>query len=153
MIYSIYIAQEHGGRQQFVTDVELIAGCGITGDRNYGESESPGQNITFIELEETENFNQMFSQNISIFAPRRNVITKGVRLNPLVGVDFYIGNIKFRGIEFCEPCVTLGELLENETISKVEVIKAFIKRAGLRADVLSSGKLSVGMEFKVHEAA
>ena len=145
MIEEIYIAKESKKEQIKVTEIQLVAGSGIVGDRNFGESRWPGQNITFIESEEIESFNEVYGQNISMEATRRNVITKGVRLNELVGKKFTIGGIKFLGVELCEPCSFLGELLENKTISKKNVVKNFVHKGGLRADILSNGNLSVGM--------
>ena len=152
MIEEIYIAAESGGNQEKVEEVELVAGAGIVGDRNFGKDRWLGQNVTFIEQEEIEAFNRDYGQNIASDSTRRNIITKNIRLNDLVGKEFSIGEAKFRGIELCEPCANLGELLQNDMISKKEVMKAFLHKGGLRADILSSGKISVRMKFEITQA-
>ena len=148
MIKAIFTASENLGGQRQVPEIDLVAGKGIKGDRNFDRSQWPGQNITFIELEEINAFNQRFSQQISLSDTRRNVITEGVRLNDLVGQIFRIGDVSFKGVELCEPCSTLGALLQNDSVSKKAVVKAFTHKAGLRADILSDGQISVGMQIE-----
>lgn len=148
MIKAIFTASENLGGQRQVPAIDLVAGKGIKGDRNFDRSLWPGQNITFIELEEINAFNQRFSQQISLSDTRRNVITEGVRLNDLVGQIFRIGDVSFKGVELCEPCSTLGALLQNDSLSKKAVVKAFTHKAGLRADILSDGQISVGMQIE-----
>lgn len=148
MIKSIHIAEEHRGTQQTLPEVRLIAGRGIIGDRNFDKSRWPGQNITFVETEEIARYNTAYRQVIAGHATRRNVITEGVRLNELVGREFRIGGVRFRGVELCEPCAFLGELLANEGTTQKDVIKAWIGHGGLRADVLSDGTMKVGMHFE-----
>ncbi|WP_298863878.1 MOSC domain-containing protein [uncultured Gimesia sp.] len=148
MIEALYIAKERNAPQEQVESIELVEGKGIVGDRYFGRSDYPGQQITFIEREEIESYNQRFEQNIDLCDTRRNVITHGVRLNDFVGKTFQIGEVKFMGVELCEPCATLGGRLENEAIQKTDVIKAFVNKGGLRADVLSSGCIKVGMRIE-----
>lgn len=147
MIESIYIAPEHSANQQQVEEINLVAKSGIVGDRNFNKSNWPGQNITFIEQEEIDAYNSACGQNIEQRATRRNIITKGIRLNELVGKEFTIGSVKFLGIELCEPCRTLGEILENDAMPRKDVVKAFLHKSGLRADILTDGTISVGMEI------
>lgn len=147
MIEALFIAKARNAVQEQVESIELVEGKGIVGDRNFEQSNWPGQNLTFIEQEEIENYNREFQQNISISDTRRNIITKGVRLNDLVGKTFQVGTVKLKGVELCEPCATLGSALENETIKNADVVKAFLHKGGLRADVLSSGVIGVGMSI------
>ncbi len=149
MIKAIYVASKQKQAQISVSDVEVRMGFGITGDRHFKKRSRVGQNITFIESEEITRFNQNFNQNIKMQATRRNIITQDVRLNQLVGYEFSIGDVKFKGIELCEPCILLGRILKTERLSEKDIIRAFWGKAGLRADVISSGILSVGMPFKL----
>ena len=151
MIEAIYIAPTKDAEQENVQSAELLQGKGIIGDRAFGKIKNPGQNVTFVEVEEIDNYNNAFGQAIDQSATRRNFVTKGIRLNDLVGKEFSIGYVKFRGIELCEPCSKLAGLLENNTISKKEVVKALLHKTGLRADVLTDGTISVGMSFVVHK--
>lgn len=153
MIEAIFVSKKPRGALQKVNEVQVVLGSGITGDRNFNKSKWPGQNITLIEIESIEKYNSRYGQNIELGATRRNIITKGVDLNALVGQDFSIGEARFRGIELCEPCSVLGKLLENEHISRAEVVKAFLGCGGLRADIIGSGILSVGMHIVGHSNA
>ncbi|WP_417499648.1 MOSC domain-containing protein [Methylophaga sp.] len=152
MIHTIYIAEHNLGKQLKVDKVDLIMGKGIVGDRNFDRAQWPGQNITFIEMEEIEAFNNNYQQRIQLADTRRNVITQGIRLNDLVGKEFLIGGVRFKGIELCEPCATLGKLLGNDTLAAKDVVKAFVHKSGLRADVLSDGEIQYGMSITVNES-
>lgn len=140
----IYICPEAGLPQQSCQKIELVAGNGIVGDRNYGLSKWPGQNLTLIEVEEVESFirEQNIENDLSI--TRRNILTRGVRLNELVGKEFNIGDVTLRGVELCEPCSSLGAGLESSTLSSKLVIERFLHRGGLRVDVLTSGVIELG---------
>ena len=149
MILAIFVSGKRGEKQLAVSEADLVAGRGIVGDRNFNKTRWPGQNITFIESEEIDNYNRNFAQNIPLDATHRNIVTKGVRLNSLVGREFSVGDVRFKGIELCEPCSVLGKHLANNMITKRDVVRAFVHKAGLRADILSDGKLALGMEFTI----
>lgn len=152
MIHTIFIAEHSLGKQVQVDKIELITGKGIVGDRNFDRAQWPGQNITFIEIEEIEAFNNNYQQRIHLADTRRNIITQGIRLNDLVGKIFTIGDVRFKGVELCEPCATLGKLLGNDTLAAKDVVKAFVHKSGLRADVLSDGEIQYGMSITVNES-
>ncbi len=147
MIEAIFVAPKAKQPQISVDIVQCVMGKGITGDRNYGKSKWPGQNITFIEAEEIDRYNTEYSQNVFPGDMRRNIITRHIRLNELVGKKFALGDVIFKGIELCEPCNQLGELLKKDNLPKATVIKSLLHRTGLRADIISSGNISVGMAF------
>jgi len=71
-------------------------------------------------------------------ATRRNVLTRGIDINELVGKRFRIGDVECEGVELCEPCAHL------ESMTQPGVIKAFVHRGGLNADILSDGEIRVG---------
>jgi MOSC domain-containing protein YiiM len=79
---------------------------------------------------------------------RRNLITRGIRLNELVNTEFTIGNVRLRGVELCEPCVVLGRALSSESLSAPAVVKHWVGRGGLRVDVLSDGEIARGMRIE-----
>jgi MOSC domain-containing protein YiiM len=147
MIEKIFISKEKGQPQVEVDEVMLIADKGIVGDRNFDKAEWPGQNITFVEAEAIENFNATYGRTIQLSDTRRNVVTRGVRLNDLVGKYFQIGNTQFYGVKLCDPCTVLGGLLETDSMSVRDVVKAWAQKGGLRADILTHGVLRVGMHF------
>jgi len=145
MIQAIFIAPEPKAQQHSVTQIDVIAHQGIIGDRNYEQHRWQGQNITLIEIEHINAFNQQYQQKIAIEDTRRNIITKGISLNELVGQEFSIGPVRLLGTERCEPCHTLSQQLATDTVSAQHVLKAFTAKAGIRATLLTSGTITVGM--------
>ena len=103
----------------------------------------PGQNLTLVEAEEIERFNREGGRAAQD-GTRRNIVTRGIRLVPLIGAEFTIGGVRLRGVEQCEPCSGLGRNLSNETLDPPQVVKAFVHRAGIRAEILSNGTIRVG---------
>ncbi len=147
MIEAIYVSTER--RQPMVArqEVELRTGSGIVGDRHFGRADWPGQNLTLVEAEEIERFSAETGVALAQDATRRNIVTRGVRLNDLVGREFAIGDVRLYGVELCEPCSTLGKLLATDELSPPSVVRAFVHRAGLRADVVSDGVIATGMKL------
>jgi MOSC domain-containing protein YiiM len=136
---------DDGGPMCSVPEITLVAAAGIVGDRYYGAEQShPGQNLTLIEAEEIEAFNTRNGTSVGLTDPRRNVVTRNVRLNSLVGKAFSIGAIKLVGVQLCEPCGTLAMHLADTGLPKADIVREFTHRAGLRVDVLTSGPLRVG---------
>ena len=73
---------------------------------------------------------------------RRNVFTRGIDLNALVGKPFTIGDVQCLGQRLCEPCAHLERLTTNA--GKPGTLRALIHKGGLRADVLNDGEIRVG---------
>ena len=69
----------------------------------------------------------------------RNIITKGIQLNDLIGKKLQIGNVELEGVELCRPCRHLTEMLDKKNI-----LKEFMRKGGLRCQILSSSKISIG---------
>jgi MOSC domain-containing protein YiiM len=69
---------------------------------------------------------------------RRNVVTRGIDVNELVGKRFRVGDVECRGVELCEPCRDL------EQMTQPGIIKGLLHRGGLNADILSDGAISIG---------
>jgi MOSC domain-containing protein YiiM len=148
MIECIYVSTNKKSPQLERKNVRLDVGNGIVGDRNYGKSIYPGQNITLVEAEEIELFCRTHGRSIDLSITRRNVVTRGVRLNSLVGKEFTIGNVRLKGIELCEPCADLGKNLSSEALSIAKVVKYWVKRGGLRADIIVGGEIQVGLTIE-----
>jgi len=128
-----------------VAQIDVVAGSGIVGDHNFSAKQRyPGQNLTLIETEEIEAFSARVGRPLAVTDPRRNVITRGVRLNELVGKTFVIGTATLRGVELCEPCGKLAGYLAGLGLKKKDFIREFAHRCGLRADVVESGIIRVG---------
>ncbi len=144
MIERIFTRAAGGGATQEHRSVQLVAGAGIEGDRYFDRHEEPGQNITLVEAEEIERFISEHGRSIDLSVTGRNLVTRGIRLNALVGKEFKVGSVLLRGVELCEPCLSLGQALASTEVTPAHVVKAFVHKAGLRADVLSGGEVTVG---------
>ena len=135
-IEQIFSAAGHGAPQSACAQVQLVADIGLEGDRYAGTGV-----ISLIEAEAVEAFNTATGLSISPAATGRNVVTRGIALNPLVGKRFRIGEVELEGTELCDPCATLGKLLATDKISAADVVRNFADSAGLRARVLSDGSI------------
>ena len=127
-----------------VNNVEVVAGKGIKGDRNYHDYNEARKQITLIESESIDYYNQKFNTNFSYLDLRRNLITKNIQLNELVGKKLSIGQIDIQVHDLCRPCNYLQEILGKENI-----IKEFLRRGGLRCEILISGNIKVGDKIKI----
>jgi MOSC domain-containing protein YiiM len=150
-IEAIFVAGVRGAPQQQADAVRVVVGKGIQGDRNFGKNKHAGQNITFVEAEEIERFNAASGLAIDMAGTRRNILTRGVRLAQLVGKEFAIGEARFRGVELCEPCSHLASGLRTREVSPTKVVRLFAHRAGLRADVISTGTVRVGDQLQIQD--
>ena len=149
MIQTIYIAAKPSGKQQSVDKIDVIAHKGIVGDRNFDQHRWHGQNITLIESENIDSFNDQYQQNINQQDTRRNIITKGIKLNQLIDREFHIGQVKLLGTELCEPCHSFSKNLATESVTPQQVITAFTEKAGIRATILNSGSITIDMPIVI----
>jgi len=120
--------------------VEALVDGGLAGDR-YSEAKnrrSPDYQVTFIELEHIEAFTQATGLPLAPEMPRRNIITRGVRLNGLCGKRFSVGRARFEGLALCEPCSLFAQRTHRD------VLKFFVGKGGLRARIVSGGVIRVG---------
>jgi MOSC domain-containing protein YiiM len=149
-VETIYIATHSRKIQASFKKATLHAGLGILGDRWYASPQGHrGTNITLIAAEEIDRYNNTYHQTIKYDATRRNVVTRGIDLNALVGKTFTLGGATLHGVDLCEPCRVLGANLANDSIGAPEAVKAFVHRGGLRADIVSGGDIYVGDEIKL----
>ncbi len=144
IVERIFTSPERGAAQVECERIALRSGMGVVGDRNFGIDRHPGQNLTLVEAEEIERFCAEQARVPDLSLTRRNLITRGVRLNTLVNREFTIGNVRLRGVELCEPCAILGSALGSELPAIPAVIKRWFGRGGLRVDVLSGGEIVRG---------
>jgi MOSC domain-containing protein YiiM len=140
----IFTRPKDGEAQAEQTRVRVVAGKGIEGDRYFGRADEPGQNVTFVEAEEIEAFLRACERPLDLSRTGRNIVTRGIRLNDLVGKEFVVGQVRFRGVELCEPCSGFGRAMASPGVSPAQVVKRMLHRAGLRADALSSGEIVCG---------
>lgn len=143
-IASIQIAPKAGEKMVAVREIEAVAGEGLEGDRyfkkigKYSEKPGTGRQITLIELESIEALKRDFNIDLDPIETRRNIVTRNVPLNHLVGMQFRVGDrVVLRGIRLCEPC----DYLEDLTVKGVR--DGLVHRGGLRADIVEGGMLRV----------
>ena len=142
-VLKLGITAIHNRSIQEVDSIEVIANQGIVGDRHFKKFNDPYNQISLIESEGIDNYNIKFGLNISYIDFRRNIITKGTKLNDLVGKKFKVGTVELEGIDLCRPCRHLSEILNQNNI-----IKEFLRKGGLRCQILSSSNISVGDKIK-----
>ena len=147
IIERIFIRQALFANQLECKQVDMIAGAGIKGDRYCGRQDERGQNVTLVEAEEIEAFIREHRLATDLSVTKRNFITRGVRLNELVGREFMVGDVRLRGVELCEPCESIGKSLAREGLSVADVVRQLVHKAGLRADVLSSRVVTRGAKI------
>jgi MOSC domain-containing protein YiiM len=123
-----------------VESVEVLAGQGPRGDRYFVAEPQVrnGDDLTLIEAEALEAFADETGVELSHEESRRNVLTRGVRLNELVGKRFRVGQVECVGVELCEPCNHL------QGLTRPGVLRGLVHRGGLRANVTRSGTIAVG---------
>lgn len=143
---AIAIAESATGPMQSVQRAQALAGRGLEGDRYAAKAGTftpadatlRGYDLTLIESEVLDELTLPGGAELGYAEARRNVITRGVDLNALVGRRFRIGDVTCIGQRLCEPCSHL------ERLTGTGVLRSLIHRGGLRADILSDGDIQVG---------
>ena len=127
-----------------VNSIEVIANKGIVGDRHFHEFNDPYNQLSLIESENIDEYNVRYNLNISYIDFRRNIVTKGIQLNDLIGKKLSVGNVKLEVIDLCRPCRHLTEMLNQKN-----VLKEFLRKGGLRCRILSSSSINVGDKINI----
>lgn len=139
----IHIAPERAAPVQAVESIEVVKGLGVIGDRNElapGEWDDThiGEELTLVEAEALENLARDHDIHLKPGETRRNVTTRGIALNDLVGKRFRVGEVIAEGVELCEPCADLQSMVGKP------IIRPLVHRAGLRALLVNSGTIRIG---------
>ena len=143
-VFKLGITSNNNKKIKEVESIEVLANKGVVGDRHFDNYNDPYCQLSLIESENIDEYNLKFGLNIPYLDFRRNIITKGIKLNDLVGKKFSIGNVEVEGIDLCRPCRHLTEMLDQENI-----LKEFLRKGGLRCQILSSSKIKIGDSIKV----
>jgi len=133
-VEGLHVSPQFEQLPQAVEAVEVTAE-GMLGDRYFGE-----RNLTLIEAEVLEGLFEEAGIELTAAESRRQVLTRGVRLNDLVGKRFRVGEVECVGEEWCEPCSHL------EGLTRPGVLRGLVHRGGLRADIVRDGRIAVGDE-------
>ena len=143
-VVAIYVTAQAGAPMVAVPEAHAVAGRGLEGDRKFRRDDLPTQKtgpdreLTLIESEAIEAVVRDEDVTLHPSESRRNVVTRGVALNHLVGREFRVGDVRLRGIRLCEPCSHL------EKLTRPGVMRGLIHRGGLRAQILTDGVIRVG---------
>jgi hypothetical protein len=138
-VETLAVASAAGEPAELLQSVQALAGQGLDGDRHVSgkgtfPSGMPGSALTLIEAEVCESFDPPLEPS----EHRRNVVTRGIDLNALVGHEFMVGEVRCRGMRLCEPCTVVQRYAGRP------VLRALVHRGGLRADILRDGEIKVG---------
>ncbi len=128
----------------YVNQAILEKGKGIVNDRYYENFKEKKEQVTLISLEDINNFNNKIKQNIEAKDFRRNIIVSGINLNELINKKIKINEITLKIHEICQPCKYLQNRLKIPGL-----VKMLVNKSGVRAEILSSGNLSVGDKIKI----
>ena len=131
-VLAITLAQGGEVERTLVQEAHAVPGKGFDDDRG-------GDDITLIAQEGLDGLLADAGIAFSHEESGRNVLTRGIDLNALVGKRFTVGEVECVGTELCEPCNHL-----EKTRGKPGILKGLVHRAGLNADVLSGGTIRVG---------
>lgn len=145
-VEAIYVAPSAGEPMQPLPEVEAIAGQGLAGDRyregtGYYSNRSladGSREITLIEAEVLEKLARGSGVRLDPSESRRNVLTRSIRVNDLIGERFHIGEVVCEGIRICEPCTYL------EKLTGKRVMRPLVHEGGLRARIVCGGTVKVG---------
>jgi MOSC domain-containing protein YiiM len=145
-VEAIALAARATGPVVLVPEAQAVAGRGLAGDRYEAGAGTftpvrgggRGYDLTLIEAEVLDQFVLPDGRRLEYGEARRNLITRGVDLNSLVGRRFRVGNVECLGQRLCEPCAHL------ERLTTKGVLRGLIHRGGLRADILTGGHISIG---------
>tara|TARA_Y100001970_G_scaffold252542_1_gene326447 strand:- start:226 stop:675 length:450 start_codon:yes stop_codon:yes gene_type:complete len=143
-VFQLGIAANNNQPIKRVNSIEVLANKGIVGDRHFHDYNDPYNQLSLIESENIDEYNITFGLNIPYIDFRRNIVTKGIKLNHLIGKKLKIGNTEVEALDLCRPCRHLTEMLDQKNI-----LKEFIRKGGLRCQILSSSKINVGDKIEI----
>jgi MOSC domain-containing protein YiiM len=149
-VHQILISSSPSLPMEAREEVLAVPGKGLEGDRYFEgigtfspEEQKPDYELTLIEQEKIEEFARAAGLAFTAFDARRNVVTEGVDLNALVDREFMIGKVRIRGIRLCEPCNYLAKITSRE------VLRGLVHKGGLRAQILTPGRIRAGDVIEV----
>ena len=143
-VFKLGITNNNNKDIKEVESIEVLANKGVVGDRHFKEFNDPYCQLTLIESENIDQYNEKYDLDIPYINFRRNIVTQGIQLNDLIGKKLMIGKVKVEGIDLCRPCKHLTEILNHGNI-----LKEFLRKGGLRCQILSSSNINLEDEIKI----
>ena len=137
-VLEIGITESKSSKIVNVNGVEAIKGKGLVGEKHFNENNNKRIQITLIEIENINHYNKITGTLIPAINFLRNIVTEGIRLNVLVGKEFFIGKVKLKAHDLCRPCKNLQESFQQKN-----TVKELLYTGGLRCEILSNGKIFI----------
>ena len=144
VVYEIGITKKNNQEIEKKENIQVVASKGIVGDRYFHDFNGDREQITLIESENIDYYNNTFNTKFTYLEFRRNIVTKNIQLNDLVGKTITVGEIKLKVNDLCRPCNNL-----QNRLGKDNIIKEFLRRGGLRCEILSSGTINIGDKITI----
>jgi MOSC domain-containing protein YiiM len=141
-VAALFIGPQEGGPIETREQVQAVAGRGLEGDRYFQPAEEQDrvatEEVTLFEKEGVDTGRSESGIDIRPEDMRRNIMTKGVRLRDLIGKTFWIGEVRFEGLEDNPPCRHLQGLAGKA------LLKPMVERGGIRARIIQGGTIAAG---------
>ena len=146
-VTAIFIARSAQAPMESIAVADVEAGRGIIGDRYHagagtwskpGEEHLDRRQVTLVESEAVEAVARDYGIALGADLTRRNIVTRGIALNHLVGAEFTVGSVRLRGVKLCEPCAHL------ERVAGQLIRRPLVHRGGLNCEVLTTGRVEIG---------
>ena len=152
VLKAIFIAPDAGTPLYQIDSVEAVVGRGLKGDRYFSDKGSfsrwpgPHREVTLIAVEDLEHVYKESGIQLPAEKTRRNLLTYGIVLQPLIKKKFEIGSVLLEGVRLCQPCKYLARLLDEPNL-----VGALVHRGGLRARILSGGIIHTNDRIRLAE--
>jgi MOSC domain-containing protein YiiM len=136
------------GPMRVVEHAVARAGRGLEGDRyaagagTFSNPAARGHDLTLIAAESLDALAREADVRLAYADARRNVVTRGIDLEALIGRRFRVGDVECLGQRPCEPCAHL------ERLTVPGALRGLVHRGGLRADVIADGTIEPGAEIR-----
>ena len=143
-VFKIGIFKKKSQTIDEISEIEVFSQKGVLGDRHFRDYENHRGHITLIEKENIDYYNNKYKSRIPYTNFRRNIVTQGIELNSLVKKEIEIGTIKILPYPLCNPCLHVEQMVNAK-----DIIKEFLRRGGLRCEVLVSGRVKIGDKIKI----
>ena len=138
-VIKIGISKTKGSKIYSLDKIDVLKGKGLLNDRKLNIDNKKDKQITLIEIENINSYNNRFGTTIEPLNFRRNIVTKDINLNNLVGKEFLVGNIKLKAHDLCRPCQYLQKKLKIDNF-----VKEFLLKGGIRCEIMTNGTIKIG---------
>jgi MOSC domain-containing protein YiiM len=141
---AIFVSPTAKAEPASVSEARAVVGRGLAGDRyaegtgTWWKAGKAGQELTLIEAEALDELARVAGVQLAPAEARRNLLTRGIRLHDLIGQRFSIGEVTCIGRRTCPPCSHL------ESLTIPGLMAGLADSGGLRADIVTGGRIAVG---------